>query len=141
MNMKPEQVMNGTWGSVWFDGEQLAQVISCKAEVGIKTTEILQARNLISGQKLTALEPKGEIKLHHINSFVAKKVSKKLKEGKIPKHTIITYVNDPDAIGSEKVTLYGCIIDKLLLADWEIGKNSEESYSFTFEDWEINEMA
>ena len=30
---RPEQVINGTWGEVWFDGEYLAQVTACKAEV------------------------------------------------------------------------------------------------------------
>ena len=29
---RPEQVINGTWGEVWFDGEYLAQVTACKAE-------------------------------------------------------------------------------------------------------------
>lgn len=35
---RPEQVINGTWGEVWFDGEYLAQVTACKAEVTLKKT-------------------------------------------------------------------------------------------------------
>lgn len=134
---RAEQVINGTWGEVWFDGEYLAQVTACKAEVTFKKTAISQVQTLIDGQKITGLEPKGEIKMHHINSFVMNKVSAAVKAGKTPTHTIISNVNDPDAIGAERVAYYDCVIDKMILADWEAGKTGEESYSFTFGDWEM----
>lgn len=92
---RPEQVINGTWGEVWFDGEYLAQVTACKAEVTLKKTAISQCQNLVDGQKVTGLEPKGELKLHKINSFVMDKVNKVVKAGKTPTHTIISNVNDP----------------------------------------------
>lgn len=130
------QVINGTWGEVWFDGEYLAQVTACKAEVTFKKTAISQVQSLVDGQKITGLEPKGELKMHHINSFVMNKVSAAVKAGKTPTHTIISNVNDPDAIGAERIAYYDCVIDKMILADWEAGKTGEESYSFTFEDWE-----
>jgi hypothetical protein len=133
---RPEQVINGTWGEVWFDGEYLAQVTACKAEVGFKKTAITQCQSLIDGQKITGLEPKGELKLHHINSFVMNKVGALVKAGKTPTHTIISNVSDPDAIGAERVAYYYCVLDKMILADWEAGKTGEESYSFTFGDWE-----
>lgn len=79
---RPEQVINGTWGEVWFDGEYLAQITACKAEVAFKKTAITQVQSLVDGQKITGLEPKGELKLHHINSFVMKKVSDAVKKGK-----------------------------------------------------------
>lgn len=134
----PEQVMNGTWGEVWFDGEYLAQIISFKAEITHKTTSVTRVQKLMDGQKLTGLEAKGELKLHHINSHVMNKMSESLKQGKLPKNTIIAGLNDPEAKGMEKVTFSGCKLDKTILMDWEAGKNCEESYSFTFEDWTIN---
>lgn len=133
---RPEQVINGTWGELWFDGEYLAQVTACKAEVGFKKTAITQCQSLIDGQKITGLEPKGELKMHHINSFVMNKVGALVKAGKTPTHTIISNVSDPDAIGAERVAFYYCVLDKMVLADWEAGKTGEESYSFTFGDWE-----
>lgn len=62
--------------------------------------------------------------------------NKVVKAGKTPTHTIISNVNDPDAIGAERVAYYGCVIDKMILSDWEAGKTGEESYGFTFQDWE-----
>lgn len=64
-------------------------------------------------------------------------MSAKLKAGKAPSFTIITKIEDPDAIGAERIALYGCKFDKMILADWERKKVSEEAYSFTFEDWEL----
>lgn len=128
-------------GEVWVDGDYLAQVTALKAEVTPKKTAISMVQNLQEGQKITGMESKGELKLHKINSTIMKKMSSYFKRGKMMTCTIITSIHDPDAIGGERVALYGCSFDKLILADWEAGKMGEESYSFTFEDWEILESA
>ena len=134
---RPEQVFNGTWGEVWLDGEYLAQVIALKAEVTPKKTAISMVQRLQEGQKITGMELKGELKLHKINSYVMRKMSECFKRGKMMTCTIISNIKDPDALGGERVALYGCTFDKLILADWEAGKMGEESYGFTFEDWEL----
>lgn len=134
---RPEQVFNGSWGEVWFDGEYLAQVVSCKIEINFKKTAIPRVQNLVAGQKITGLEPKGELKLQHINSYVMNKVNAAVKAGRTPTHTIISNINDPDAAGAERIACYGCVLDKAILADWEAEKTCEESYGFTFDDWEL----
>lgn len=133
----PRQVFNGTYGEVWFDGEYLAEIISFKAEIGIKTTGVKMIGHLVEGQKMTALEPKGEMKINKINSVILKKLNESLKKGKMPTFTIMSKIDDPDAITSERIVCRECVLDKMILADWETGKNSEESYSFTFTDWDL----
>ena len=132
-----QQVINGTWGEAWLDGEYLAQITALKAEVSIKTTAISMVQNLQDGQKMTGTEQKGEIKLHKVNSFIMKKMAEAFKRGKMMTGTIVSHVKDPDALGAERVALYGCLFDKISLIDWEAGKMGEESYSFTFSDWEL----
>lgn len=134
---KADQVINGTYGELWYNGQYLAQVISCKIEISIKTTAISQIQSLVDGQKMIGLEPKGEFKLHHINSYVMRNLSDDLKMGKTPRCTIISNLKDPDALGGERIVCYNCLLDKMILADWEAGKAGEESYSFTFDDWEV----
>lgn len=134
---RPEQTLNGTWGEIWIDGQYMAEVTSFKAEVTIKKTAITQCQSLVDGQKVTGLELKGEVKMHKVNSFLVKKISAMIKKGKTPTCTIISNIDDPDSVGAEKVACYGCVFDKLTLADWEAGKNLEESNSFTFQDWEL----
>lgn len=135
-DFKATQVINGTWGQVWYDGEYLAELTSAKAEVGYKKTAVSQTMKMADGQKITGLEPKGEFKLHHVNDSVMKKEQAAVKTGKTPTHTIIMGVDDPDAVGAERVTLFNCVLDKMILADFEQGKLGERSYAFTFDDWD-----
>ena len=132
-----DQVFNGTYGEVWFDGDYMAETESLKAEVDLSYESVSRVRNLADGKKLIGIEGKGEVKLKKVRSYVTKKMSGKLKKGKSPSFTIISKIDDPDAIGAERVALYGCKFDKMILADWERKKVGEESYSFTFEDWEL----
>lgn len=135
-DFKATQVINGTWGQVWYDGEYLAELTSAKAEVDYKKTAVSQTMKMADGQKITGLEPKGEFKLHHVNDSVMKKEQAAVKAGKTPTHTIIMGVDDPDAVGAERVTLFNCVLDKMILADFEQGKLGERSYAFTFDDWD-----
>lgn len=139
--IKPEQVVSGTWGELWFDGEFLAELISAKAEVSYKKTAVSQVQKMSDGQKITGIELKGEFKIHHVNDAVMRKEHEAIKQGKTPVHTIIMGVDDPDAVGAEKVGLYDCILDKMILADFEQGKLGERSYSFTFDDWDLIETS
>lgn len=137
--MRAEQVINGTWGEIWYDGEYMAELISCKGEVGYKKTAVTQVMKMVDGQKITGLEPKGEFKIHHVNSTVMKKEQDAIKAGKTPTHTIISNISDPDALGAERVEYYNCVLDKMILADFEAGKLSERSYAFTFDDWDLQQ--
>lgn len=134
---RAEQVINGTFGEAWVDGEYFANVTALKAEVTLKKASIQMVQNLQEGQKMTGMEMKGEIKMHKINSAITKKLHEYFKRGKMMTCTIVSNIKDPDALGGERVALYHCLFDKMILADWEAGKMGEESYSFTFDDWEI----
>ena len=124
------QVINGTWGELWVDDEYIGEVMSCKGEVSISYSDISMVRSLTAGKKMTKLEGKGSVKLHHVRS-------NKVKKGKTPDFKIIAKLADPDALGVERVVFYHCKFDKAILMDWEVQKNTEESYSFTFEDWDF----
>lgn len=140
-DFRANQVINGTWGQVWYDGEYLAELKLAKAEVGYKKTAVSQTMKMADGQKITGLEPKGELKLHHVNDSVMKKEQAAVKAGKTPTHTIIMGVDDPDAVGAERVILFNCVLDKMILADFEQGKLGERSYAFTFDDWDLIETS
>lgn len=129
---KPNEVINGTWGEVWVDGDYMANCTAFKAEITIKTTTVPMCQNLTEGEKLTGLERKGEVKFHKVNSLVMNKYLAAIKKGKLPEVTIISKLKDPDSAGAERVAVYGCTFDKVTLANWEVGKIGEESYGFNF---------
>ena len=68
------QVINGTWGELWVDDEYIGEVKSCKGEVSISYSDISMVRSLTSGKKMTKLEGKGSVKLHHVRSNISKSI-------------------------------------------------------------------
>ena len=139
--MTPAQAMLGTFGEVWLDDEYMAEANKLRLEVNISYDDVRMARKLMVGKKMTGLEGSGEIQLVKVSSAMAKKISDKIKAGKTPSFKIISKLKDPDAIGAERVVLYGCKFEKATLADWEHGNIGSESYSFTFEDWDLLDVA
>lgn len=135
--ISPDNVYNGTFGELWVDGDYMAETVACTAEVNLSYEPISRVRNMADGKKMSGMEGKGEVKLQKVSSYITKKMSEKLKKGKTPSFTIITKIDDPDAIGAERIALYGCKFDKMILASWERKKIGEESYSFTFDEWEL----
>ena len=139
--MDSSQVMLGTWGELWIDDEYMAEVTKARAEVKISYDDIKRVRNLMTGKKMTGLEGEGEVEMHKVSSFMLVKINQYLKEGKTPKFTMIIKLDDPDAIGGERVALYDVKFEKMTLADWENAANGKESFSFTFEDWDVLDTA
>lgn len=130
-------VINGTFGELWFDGEYMAEVKRCRLEIGIEYEDVTRVRNLTPGQKMTGINPEGEVTFHKVSSTVVKKIAAALAAGKAPKFTLISNLADPDALGAERVAAYGCAFESLKLADWEHNSLGEENYSFKFEEWEL----
>lgn len=131
------RVINGTWGEMWFDDDYVGEIESCKGDVEITYEDVTRVRHLTTGKKMTKLEGKGAFKLHHVRTNISKKISDAVKTGMTPTFKIISKLQDPEALGAERVAYYGCKLDKAILMDFEAKKLCEESYSFTFEDWEF----
>lgn len=136
-NYESNRVMNGTFGEVWFDDNYLAEVEEAKAEVDITYSDVSRVRNLFAGKKMTKLEGKIAIKLHHVRSNIADKVTAAVKAGKTPSYKIIIKLDDPDAFGAERAAFYSCKPSKITLFDWKNAALTEESYDFTFEDYDL----
>lgn len=131
------QVINGTWGEMWFDDDYVGEVEACSGKINITYEDVTRVRHLMKGKKMTATEGAGSFKLHHVRTTISKKIADSLRSGKTPSFKIISKLADPDALGAERVAFYDCKVDNAILLDWEAGKLSEESYNFTFEDWEF----
>ena len=135
------QVWNGTWGQVWVDGELMSEASAFRAEVTLNYEDVQMTRKLMTGKKLVGLEGEGEITLRKVSSFMMQKIAADLKKGIVPDITIESSIEDPAGIGEERIAVKHCKFEKVTLADWEAGSLGEESYSFTFTDYEIKNVA
>lgn len=129
--------INGSWGEVWVDNDYMADVISFEAKFSLTLTEVKQNRRLNQGYKVTGTSGSGKIKLNKVTSYFLNKLSTDLKAGKTTVATIITKLDDPDALGAERIRLNNCVFSELPIAGWEVGSLTEEEIPFNFEDFEI----
>lgn len=132
-----KNVISGSGGEMWIDGEYVAEVIAVEAKVTPEKEQVQQSGNRGKGYKVVGKEGKGTIKMNKVGSFFINKLSDDLKELKTTTANIITKIHDPDAKGDERIELVECVFDELTLADWEAGKLGEESIPFTFSDWNV----
>jgi hypothetical protein len=139
--MKAQQVMNGTEGEVWIDGDYMAQATEFKATVTIEKTAVNIVKTRFKQYKQTGYDGKGSLKMNKVSSYMLEKLSDNMKAGKQTSCTLVSKLSDPDAIGTERLVIKDAVFDSLTLADWTAKKLGEESYAFTFTDWEILDSA
>lgn len=137
----PEQVMIGTQGEVWIDGNYIAEVTAFKAEIKLEKEQVDQVKKMFKGYKVTGYEGTGTIKMNHVSSFFINLMADNMKAAKMTKCTIIAKLDDPDAVGTERIVIRDATFDSLTLMDWTAKKLVEETHDFTFTDFEIMETA
>ena len=139
--MDAQQVMSGTEGEVWIDGKYMAQVTAFKAVVNLEKVEVNQVKVRGKKYKTTGWEGKGNVKLNHMSSFFIDLMADNIKKGHQTKVTILAKLDDPDAIGEERVVSRDATFDKLTLMDWQAKKLVEDDYDFTFTDFDVMQTA
>lgn len=132
MPFEDRRVINGTYGELWLDGDEMGETSGLSAKIKFNTQEVTQCKRFMTGEKVTGGKGDGTLKMHKVTSRMAVKLAEYIKKGQFPSMTIISNLKDPDAYGAERVKLTGVLFNELTLADWEAGKVGEESYPFTF---------
>lgn len=140
-NFEAQQVMSGTQGEVWINGEYMAEVTSFKAQIKLLKEEVNQVKKMSKQYKTVGWEGSGNIKMNHASSYFINLISDNIKHGKQTVVTIIAKLSDPDAIGMESVTIRDATFDSLTLMDWAAKKLVEDDYDYTFTDYEIGDTA
>ena len=137
---KAQNVINGTFGELWIDGDYMAQVTGFKAEVSLDKSDVAMVRKLAKASKVTGMTCTGEITLNKVSSFFIRKLNDSIKAGREVVCTIISKLDDPDALGTERIVVNDATFDSIVLADWKAGTIGEESMPFTFTDWDIQDV-
>lgn len=130
-------VINGSWGEAWCGSEYLAEVIGMSAKIEMDFETVNRVRKLGKGKKLMGYEGKGEIKLNKVSSKFLKLMSENLKAGKQTTISFTSKLEDPDALGAERVHIKDATLETMTLVDWEAKKLGEESIPFSFTDWDL----
>lgn len=132
-----KNVINGTYGEAWLNSDYVAEVTGLQLKIAYNKSDINQAGKLMTGSKVTSAKGTGTLKMNKVTSRMILALKDCVKTGKVPEFTVISNLKDPDALGAERVKVTGVTFDELTLADWEANKTGEESYPFTFDDYEL----
>lgn len=140
MGIDAKRVINGNWGQVWIDSDLLGEATALQAKVTLTKTDVNFCGDLWKKQKVIGLEGKGTLKLNKISDRMIIKLKDDIAAGKQTTCTINAKLADPDAFGTSRVTLTGVVFDELSLIDFEVKKNIEESYAFTFTGFDFPDL-
>jgi hypothetical protein len=134
---RAEQVINGTWGELWIDSDYIAEVTEFEAKLSLNTADVTQTRTLATGKKVIGTEGKGTVTLNKVSSYAHRKIGDYIRANKTPPPaTMISKLDDPDAIGAERVKIMGVQFNEIDVANWAAGKLGEEKIPFTFTSYE-----
>ena len=140
MSIDERKIINGTHGTVFFDGEEVAEIKAFQAKLEFQKEEVKVAGKMETGTKYMGYSGKGSLQLHKVNSRMIKAIGESIKQGKEPRFTLIGKLSDPDADGVERIALNDVSFDDLTLFDFEVGALGQTECPFTFTDWNVLDL-
>ena len=140
-NFNASQVMSGTQGEIWIDGKYMAEVTAFKAEIKLIKEEVNQVKKMFKQYKVTGCEGTGNVKMNNVSSYFMNLLAENIKKARQTAVTIVVKLDDPDAVGAERISITDATFDKLTLMDWEAKKLTSDDYDFTFTEFDILDTA
>lgn len=139
MSLDAKRIINGTYGKVILDGEEVAETTGLQAKVNYKFADINRVGELATDKKIISFDGTGSLKMYKVNSRMAIKIGELLKEGKDPRFTITSRLSDPDSFGSETVILSNVLFTDLTLVDWTSAKEGTIEAPFVFTKYDLRD--
>ena len=140
MAIDERKIINGAFGTVFLDGEEVAEVKSFQAKLEFQKEEVKIAGKMATGTKYMGYSGKGSLALHKVNSRMIKAIGQQIKEGKEPRFTLIGKLADPDSDGVERIAINNVSFDDLTLFDFEVGALGGTECPFTFTDYDFLDL-
>lgn len=138
--IKSNKIINGTFGSIWLDGEKLADVDSFEAKVTINYEDVNMAEDLSTHKKMTGWTGEGTLTLKKVYSTGASLLGRALKEGKTPTFTMVGKLDDPDAYGAERVVCDEVTFSEFTLFKFAQKELQTEELPFAFADYDLIDL-
>jgi hypothetical protein len=136
MAVETKRIMNGSFGELWLDGDYVGEVYKAQAKVEFTKEEIKQCGMFFTDDKVVGCRGTGSLTMHKVNSRMAIKMAKMIRDKKDVRCTLISKLADPDAYGAERISLSGVQFDDITLFDWEAQKPLETETPFIFTGYE-----
>ncbi|QMV43742.1 phage tail tube protein [Cohnella cholangitidis] len=132
--------INGSFGSVWWDGELLADIDSFEAKISIDREEVNMAGSLSKDSKMTGWSGEGTMTVKKVYSRAQRKIALAIKRGEDIRSKIVAKLADPDAYGTERVVLENVWFNEVTLMKFEQKTPGTEDIPFGFSDYNFPDL-
>lgn len=123
------RVMNGTFGQIWEDGTEIAEVSAFQVKVTKNFDTINLCKKMPEDRKLIGVKITGSMTLQKVYTRGADDVTAALA-GRDLRKTLVGKLADPDAYGAERVAAYGVSYDEQTVMDWAAAKSGSITIPF-----------
>lgn len=107
-NFKPGDVVNGSFGKVYMDGRNIAEILEFTGKLSLEGKDVKLA-NGETGKKNTSSSLELTIKLQKVFSQELK-ILENVKDGKLNNYCDLNIqIDDPDAYGAEAIAISNCL--------------------------------
>lgn len=137
MSIKSNRVINGTFGTVWVNGEKWMDVDAFEAKVTMNFEDVNMAGDLSTKKKYTGWSGEGSITVKKVYSRGSSQMADAAKTGIMPDITIVGKLDDPDAFGAERVSMSEVTFNEFTLLAFEQKTIATEELPFNFGDYEL----
>lgn len=124
------KIIRGSFGRLWINGIQVAQVKSFELKATLNYEEVDVNGDLAKKQRYTGYSLAGTMVCHKINSYNTTLVNSGIKNGQLPEIKFVATLADPDSEGSESIEVYDVTFDEVTLMHFENASVEEESVPF-----------
>lgn len=123
------RIMNGTFGQIWEDGTEIAEVSAFQVKVTKNFDTINLCKQMSEDRKLIGVKITGSMTLQKVYTRGADDVTAALA-GRDLRKTLVGKLEDPDAYGAERVAAYGVSYDEQTVMDWAAAKSGSITIPF-----------
>lgn len=135
--VKSNRQINGTFGSVWVNGEKWMDVESFEAKVTLNFEDVNMAEDLATHKKYTGWTGEGSLTVKKVYSRGASLMANAAKTGEIPDISIVGKLADPSAYGAERVSISEVTFNEFMLLKFEQKTLMTEELPFNFADYDL----
>lgn len=122
----------GTHGQMWWDNELIYEVESIEAKTTAVREKVVMAGSMDEDSKIVGFKSEGKFKIKKVYSRGVEKIVSSWKQGKDVRSKLVIKLADPDAYGTERVVIDDVWFNEVTLAQFEMGKKLDRTYSFGF---------
>jgi hypothetical protein len=135
--VQSNQVMNGTFGSVWVEGELWLDTEAFECKVTVNYEDVNMSGDLGTHKKMTGWSGEGNLTVKKVYSRGANLLANSIKQGKQPFFSLVGKLADPDALGAERIAVKEVTFNEFMLMKFEQKTLGTEELPFNFADYDL----